>query len=536
MSAPVPALEIEQDSHPRAIRLWNLETRELAILAGILLATALIYMPSIRYGWVWDDTAEIVQKSALQSWAGIAKSFIYDSWWFREPDHLPQSAYYRPLQLVWFALNYMILGVHPAAWHFERVVLELIGVILCFRLAQLLTKNTAVALLAAAIFGLLPANVEAVVWNSAIPEPLSAILEMGAMCCFIQRKPGWSRGVVFALLLYAGALLSHETAVLFWIVVAAYLFLIEGQRPGEAIRKAAPFALLSVAYLFARWNALGAEFFGRPDFVRPSVALGWEAPHPPYGRLDLMLTAPVALLTYLETLVVPGIAGPTHDVNWVTGASEKTFISAGVLVAFALIALALIWRSRDRNLYLFCAVWSLMAIAPAMNLKALAVLVEDRILYAPSVAWSLALAVGAVRLASGSTRARRQVAGAMALLLAAYAVTAVRIEPYWHDDLTFFRACVAIAPHKAEYIRDLVDQLNEKGDPMAAMDQLRDAVNRDPDNSYLRAKLANQYALMRRGPDFIAETVKIKALRSRARSANAAAGSGGGANPAPSPR
>ena len=249
-----------------------------------------------------------------------------------------------------------------------------------------------------------------------------------------------------------------------------------------------------------------------------------------------MLTAPVALLTYLEALVVPGIAGPTHDVNWVTGASEKTFISAGVLVAFALIALALIWRSRDRNLYLFCAVWSLMAIAPAMNLKALAVLVEDRILYAPSVAWSLALAVVAVRLGSNSTRARRLVAGAMALLLAAYAVTAVRIEPYWHDDLTYFRACHAIAPHKAEYIRDLVDQLNEKGDPMAAMDQLRDAVNRDPDNSYLRAKLANQYALMRRGPDFIAETVKIKALRSRARSANAAAGSGGGANPAPSPR
>ena len=92
MSAPVPAREIEQDSHPRAIRRWNLETRELAILAGILLATALIYMPSIRYGWVWDDTQQIVTKSQLQSWAGIGKSFIYDSWWFRDPDKLPQSA------------------------------------------------------------------------------------------------------------------------------------------------------------------------------------------------------------------------------------------------------------------------------------------------------------------------------------------------------------------------------------------------------------------------------------------------------------
>ncbi len=103
-------------------------------------------------------------------------------------------------------------------------MLELIGVMLCFRLAQLLTRNTAIALLAAAIFALLPANVESVVWNSAIGEPLSAIFEMGALCCLIKRKPGSSRGMVLALMLYAGALLSHETAVLFWLVVAAYVF------------------------------------------------------------------------------------------------------------------------------------------------------------------------------------------------------------------------------------------------------------------------------------------------------------------------
>lgn len=519
--------------HPRAIgpnqpapvrRMWGLEPREQAILAGILIATALIYMPSLRYGWVWDDKAEIVERSALQSWAGIAKSFIYDSWWFRDPDHLPQSAYYRPLQLVWLALNYMILGVHPAAWHLEKIVLELIGVILCFRLAQLLTKNTAIALLAAAIFGLIPANVESVVWNSAIPEPLSAIFEMGAMICFIQRKPGTgsSRGLVFALILYAGALLTHETAVLFWIVVAAYLFLIEGLRPGEAIRRAAPFALLAVAYSVARWHVLGAAFFGMPDFDPPSIVLGWAAPRPRYGPLDIMLTAPVVMLTYFGALIVPGIAGPTHDVNWVTRASAIAFVEAGALVALALIAMALIRRSRDRNLYLFCVVWSLIAIAPAMNLKALAFLVEDRILYAPSVAWSIALAVVAVRIASGSARARMAVAGAMALLLAAYAISAVRVERYWHDDLTLFRGLVAIAPHQPEYIRELVDQLNDKGDPTGAMNALQDAVNRDADNLYLHMKLADQYAMMRRGSDFIAETKKIKALRARAGAANRA--------------
>ena len=86
----------------------------------------------------------------------------------------------------------MIFGDHPAAWHFEKIVLQLIAVILCFRLTQLLTRNSSVALLAAALFALLPANVESVVWVSAIGEPLSTTFEMAALCCFIKRKPGLS--------------------------------------------------------------------------------------------------------------------------------------------------------------------------------------------------------------------------------------------------------------------------------------------------------------------------------------------------------
>jgi hypothetical protein len=54
------------------------------------------------------------------------------------------------------------------------------------------------------------------------------------------------------------------------------------------------------------------------------------------------------------------------------------------------------------------------------------------------------------------------------------------------------------------------------------MNALQDAVNRDADNLYLHMKLADQYAMMRRGSDFIAETKKIKALRARAGAANRA--------------
>ena len=505
-------------------RWWNLESREIAVLATILVATALVYMPSLRYGWVWDDKAQTIQAKDLHSLAGIGKSFIYDSWWFHDPQNLPQSAYYRPFQTVWFGLNYLIIGNHPAAWHLEKIVIELIGVIVCFRLAQLLTRNNAIALLTAAIFGLLPANIESVVWCSAIGEPLSAIFEMGAMCCLINRGQGRSRGLAFALMLYAGALLSHETAVLFWLVIAAYLFLIEGKRVGESMRITAPFILLAIVYLGARLGALGiTNFAGRPDFVIPSVALGWEKPFPPRTAVDIIMTMPVALLFYLEILAVPGMAGPTHNVQWVTTLSLMSVAAAGILFVLGVVAWRLIRRGPDWRIYLFCAVWGLVAIAPAMNLKALAVLVQDRILYAPSFAWSLAVSIAAIRIAASSLRARTIVAGAISLLLIANAATIVRVERYWHDDVTFFSRCLAIAPHNAEYLRGLVDMLNWKGDLTGATIVLQNSVNLDPDNIYLHTKLADQYATLGRAAEFEAETVKIRELRMRPRNAREAA-------------
>ena len=200
----------------------------------------------------------------------------------------------------------MALGDHPAAWHLEKILLELIGVMLSFRLAQLLTGNTTIALLAAAIFGMLPANVEPIVWANAIPEPLSALFGMGALCCFINRKSGLSRGWVFALMLYACAMLSHETAILFPLIVAAYVFLIERGSVRRALWLATPFIAVGAAYLCVRVGVLGWSYvFGTPQFQPPTVGLGWEKPIAPHGMLELILTTPVVLATYLAVLTLP---------------------------------------------------------------------------------------------------------------------------------------------------------------------------------------------------------------------------------------
>ncbi len=503
---------------------WGLDRRQAAILGAILVATFAIYLPSLRNGWVFDDWEEFVDNKLIHSWSFVWSSFIYDSWWFKDPHNLPQSVYYRPLENAWFAANAWLFGMHPAAWHLAKIALHIVAVVLCFRVAQMIAGDVETGLLAAAIFGLMPAHVEAVVWASSIPEPLTAVFELGALVCLIGRKPGrWSRGLLFALALYAGALLTHETAILFPLIVAAYVFLIEcgSDEPRQTllsrvvatIRVAAPFALLAIVYLCVRVAVLGRKYaFSLPHPVTVDEVRGWRLPVPHPGTVSYILTLPSVLLTYLGVLTVPGMAGPVHAVDWVTRASPLVFVTAAALVILVACASVLAWRSSDRRVYLFCAAVGLLPLAPAMQLNSIWALVQDRYLYMSSFGWSLAFAVAATRLASRSPRARTAVATAMAVLLAGYMLTAIQAEHYWHDDVSFFGECLARDPSHLAYRLKLAAAMNKAHDFEGAARTLEGGTALDPDDAHLHLRLAQQYQMMGWQLDFEREFQKFNQL------------------------
>ena len=459
-----------------ATSLWGLSRREAAILAAIVVVTIAIYLPSLRNGWVADDWPEFVDNEFIHGWSYIWNSLRYDSWWFRLPDALPQSAYYRPLQNVWFAANVWLFGTNPAARHLAKIALHAVAVLLCFRVAQLLTGEVAVGLLAAAIFGVMPAHVGGVVWASAIPEPLSTVFELGAMTFLIGRKPLWSRGLFIASILYAFAVLAHESAILFPLIVAAYVFLFESgdetgmrRRIESALSVSAPFVVVAIAYMCARLHAVGLDFLFGDRVTTNSLALrGFVVSKPHHSPAQVLMTIPVVLLGYLAVLAFPAVAGPTHAVEWITDLQPRVFVSTAALALIAAAAFALAWRSSDRRIYLFCAAWSLLTLAPALNLNALWTLVEDRYLYAPSFGWSLAAAVAAMQIAAGGSRARKAVGAAMAMLLVAFIASTMRTERYWRDDVAFLQRCVEIAPHHSDYRVRLAGAMNKAGDSAGA--------------------------------------------------------------------
>ncbi len=479
-----------------ALRRWGLDRRQTALLAGILLLTLLAYLRSLDNGFVYDDFPAIVRNLRLRRWSFIWESMTRDVWWYYGSGPPPQSSYYRPLQDIYLGLSFHLVGLHAAGWHLLKILLHLCAVVLSFRLAQLLSASTSAALLVALLFGLLPANGAAVVSIQALGEPLAAVFAMGALCAFIQRSKTHWLGMMWPLLLFAGAAFSHETAVLFPLVIAAYVFLFEttadetaGALPGQSASLArrvvqaaawsSPFLGVALLYMGTRTLVLGsAGVLGLPPH---KVYLGSSTtpvslfqPHPNLGLSQILMTIPTVLVNYVELLVFPWLAGPAHDVNGVTTPSfSGLYVPVTILVVLALLGYLVFRNSPRSKLYLFCVTWSLVALAPALSFNHIVALVQDRYLYLASFAFCLWLATCATQLTSTSVARRRAVTAAVVALAVLDIGKLWRMEPIWHDNVTLFTRCVQDFPDSVYYHRLLASALMKNGDFAAAAPHLR---------------------------------------------------------------
>lgn len=518
------AIGLSTDDATLSKRLWGLSAREAAILALVVLATVAVYLPSLRNGWVSDDVVILVQNKDIKSWSFVTNGFTHDVLWSIRSINSNQTAHsasYRPFEVLWFAINAHLFGVnHPAPWHAAKILLQVVAVLLCFRVAQLLTGDVVVALLAAAIFGIMPAHVEPVVWASAIPEPLSTVFELAALIFLIRRKPGWSRGLLLSTLFYAFAVLTHESAILFPAIAFAYVMLFETEpdedtRPAHSVRIAEtnahiataftvclPFLIIALLYAFARLHALGDHAFGMPQIITEAQLHGSAEALPLRGPAQIAMTLPMVVLMYLGILAIPGMADPMHSIQWAAHIDPAVIISWGALIALAAFAIVLAARSPKPRVYLFCAIWSLVTLALALKIDSVWWLNQDRYIYGPSFGWSLALALAVVEIAAIGARSRLAVGVATALLLFSYGIATIQNQRYWHDNLAYYSRAVQIKPSDPDYRLAVSNLLADDKDYAGATKQLEIAESLRPDDAYFHLRLSQLYMKLGRIQDF----------------------------------
>src|ERR1700730_9359788 len=505
-------------------RRWlDLNGTQMTMLAGVLLITLLVYLRCLGNELVYDDHPMIVDKPYIRRWSFVWRSITRDVGWFLSSGRMTHSAYYRPLENIWIGLGYQLVGFNPVGWHCLKIALHLIVVMLSFRLAQLLSGSVETGLLTALAFGILPLHAEAVVWATAIPEPLSAAFEIGALCSFIQSSEVSWRRLFWPLVLFGLALLSHESAVVFPLIVAAYVFLLDtspkpapdepsrwtslGGRVRETLVRSAPFFGVSLLYMGLRAIVLGPGWILGFSHTKTTASMATGTlvlQHTPADHTlgQTLLTIPGVLVEYLKLLVMPWVIGPAHDVKFVTTAASEAFYAPAAILALLGLAAYLAFRKDLRaRLYLFCTIWWLVTLAPVLSLNQIVATVGDRYEYLPSFAFCLLMADWVNRAAQVSIARARMLTALAATITALWVMFLWRIQPVWHDDLTMFTRCVEMCPDSARYHQALGAILMKRDDFAGAAAQLRDAARLAPDDAGTHLTLGMMYLKLHRDTD-----------------------------------
>ena len=361
------------------------ERRSLATAALLILAAWLLYVPSLRYGFVYYDDVRILKNHPElygQPSLGADLRAIFVTCFPREEPLLIRD--------VSWAIDSRIFGFDNAfGYHLTNVLLHglVVGLLFAFLLGA--TRRYDFSLAVSAAFLVLGLHTEPVVWIMGRKDLLSAMFMLAALsaqqmrlnAAGFARQAGW---YLLTLVLFVLGLLSKISVLTFPLVLLLHALLLpylRGERPPSAAfewrRKLLPEVLLflpamAVSGVVYVWYQRTLEQMG--IFER-----GYSA-HGLAHLWNLLMVDPMALWLYVQQAMLPLHLSVLY--TWPTLLSPFPFWQIiASLATIAALAIVGVWLFRRRkDLFFYYAVFFALMV-PYLNLRFIGIWVADRYLY-----------------------------------------------------------------------------------------------------------------------------------------------------------
>lgn len=315
--------------------------RTILIVAVLLIATFVAYLPTLSAGFVWDDNDWLTENPAVtgeEPWATI---------WTGEA-----RLQYYPMLFTAFRVQHAAWGLHPAGYHAVNILLHaLTATLLGFLLTRLELRG---AWWIAFAFALHPMHVESVAWVTELKNVLSGAFVIGSLVVFtqaIQARHFDRLRYVLSLVLFVAAVLSKTAVATAVLVLPILCFRTRGRFHAGDLKTAAPFAAIGVAL---GWVTVRLER-GLAAVVGADFDFTW---------IERLLIGSRALFFYPYKLIVPHpliFNYPRWDL-----ATWDAWIWPPLMVATALL-IVVAWRKGHHGAVSAAAVYGLL-IAPALGL------------------------------------------------------------------------------------------------------------------------------------------------------------------------
>ena len=433
------------------------------LVLALLFVVVLVYLSATRYSLVYDDHEQLEMNPRLTAWSYVPAYFGTHLW-----AHAPLQAanYYRPLSLLFFRVEYALLGPPAAVWHFASLAVHLGAIVSLFFLVQHMVGSFHAAFVAGALFALHPIQTETVVWISSGPDILATIFLILSLYFYRVRKGPISLvSVLFAAL----AVFTKESGMAAPALIFAYEWI--NSRFKNAVLAIFPYAVVGLLYIAARINAIGSA----TSALAPDMSI-----------MSTILTIPKVLAVYALHLVWPARLSPSYEV------AVESRVWPLLLAVAGLTGLLWLLRRSSANVR-FGAAWVAITLAPSLGLGYLtrSDFTHDRYLYLPSVGLAIMAAVWSTRIRFALPQ--RALAGALAL---AFCFGIRQYLPVWESDITLFARAVERAPHNPYVKNNLADAYLKANRPAEAFPLLKRAIELKPDYGLLYYNMARYYRMI----------------------------------------
>ena len=188
------------------------------LLLALLIVSA-VYASFLSNDWACDDRGCIAGNNALRESGNVSRLFS------KEYFVVSRESSYRPVSTFLYMAIYRVFGQSPFYFHLSSLLLHLLAVAGVYFLSLRLLGGPGAAFMASLVFGLHPANTEAVFCASFNKD---LIVTAGAVWLMILRagrsyRDRWEPSAfAAAALIYFLCLFAKETALIFILLLLAY--------------------------------------------------------------------------------------------------------------------------------------------------------------------------------------------------------------------------------------------------------------------------------------------------------------------------
>jgi tetratricopeptide (TPR) repeat protein len=488
--------------------------RLIALLLALI--TLLAYLPVAQDGFLnYDDNDYVTENHVVQN--GLTRAGVR---WAFTTGH---AGNWHPVTWLSHMLDCELFGLNAGAQHSVNALFHTANAVLLLLLLFRLTGALWPSAFVAALFAWHPLHVESVAWISERKDVLSTFFGLLTLLAYVKavtsdRCQGtrtnpalshftfhvsrfyWLALAFFALGLMAKPMLVTLPFVMLLLDYWPLQRFAHLKTEGEIIRSLAlekwPFFLLAAASCVATFLAQRAA---------QAVVPLQEFP------LNLRLgNAFLSYALYLEKAVWPAKLAVIYPLQ-----SQLSWGEVTLAAVFLAVITCLAWSLRRPYPYLLAGwLWFLGTLVPVIGLMQVGnAAMADRYTYFPLVGAFIAVTFGVRDLAVRHRFPKAATATVAALILAGCLALTEHQLRYWHDSESLFAHTVAVAPGDNPNARVNYGMgLEQKGLPIEALAQYREAVRLAPDNAGAHYDNGNLLANLGRPEEALPELLKAVQL------------------------